>query len=127
MDNINWDKWTGFEGDGVYVMFNKADSKCLELWPPSSDAGTDIRSFSHLPHNKAQMWKICKHDLYEIYTIENIHEVVLMAAIGEGDIVTGIRKEHPGVEQPPKAFPHKTPFWVVDGGMHALEKGQPVV
>ena len=30
MERMQWDKWSGFEGDGVYTIFNKASLTCLE-------------------------------------------------------------------------------------------------
>lgn len=30
MNQTHWHKWSGFEGDGVYTIFNKASTTCLE-------------------------------------------------------------------------------------------------
>ncbi|KAL8727606.1 MAG: hypothetical protein Q9181_005648 [Wetmoreana brouardii] len=39
--SMEWNMWPGFEGEGTYLIFNKASSTCISLLETSSRSGTD--------------------------------------------------------------------------------------
>ncbi|KAL8893708.1 MAG: hypothetical protein Q9192_004998 [Flavoplaca navasiana] len=38
--SMKWDKWSGFQGDGTYVIFNKESLTCLHLENGSKEPDT---------------------------------------------------------------------------------------
>ena len=40
LQSMRWDKWSGFQGDGTYVIFNKESLTCLHLENGSKEPDT---------------------------------------------------------------------------------------
>ncbi|KAI4259483.1 MAG: hypothetical protein L6R42_004552 [Xanthoria sp. 1 TBL-2021] len=126
MGSIQWDKWSGFQGEGIYTIFNKASLTCLEHgdtrdgWPPAN-----VRSSAHIPHNTAQLWRIKQLTKYcELYTIENTDLMAFLTARGDGQVVILDTLSEPAWDPQPRL---PAVVWDIDTVHYANEPGKPVV
>ncbi|KAL8655409.1 MAG: hypothetical protein Q9226_003060 [Calogaya cf. arnoldii] len=120
---MDWNKWSGFVGNGTYVAINRASS--------------------HRPHDRTQLWYIWKTqhggEAYSILNLEagriltasgnvptpNGDSHRLMGAKGPEDPLVGL----PIDERPAGSAVGQCPeqLWAIDRGILATEKGKMVV
>ncbi|KAI4267632.1 MAG: hypothetical protein L6R38_008162 [Xanthoria sp. 2 TBL-2021] len=74
---MDWDSRSGFDGEGTYVIINKASLFSLEL----DDCG-GLSVNPHTPNNPAQLWEIHKWSSGDIYVIKNLNEKELVVVQG---------------------------------------------
>ncbi|KAL8668002.1 MAG: hypothetical protein Q9168_007126 [Polycauliona sp. 1 TL-2023] len=124
---MEWGQWPGFEGDGIYVIFNYESRECLIF-----DGHDGLVSTSpYTPYNSAQLWRITKWSEGEVYAIENVCCRVFIESQGYDCAVVVENAENPsragehGVYLPPRWCSEA--LWVIDKGMCALEMGRMVV
>ncbi|KAL8861996.1 MAG: hypothetical protein Q9178_001451 [Gyalolechia marmorata] len=80
--SIHWHAWSGFTGEGTYVILNKASLTCLDLEEGSKEPGTEVQGFTHIPNNSAQLWDIHKRREADIYYIECKGSATVLTASG---------------------------------------------
>ncbi|KAL8750463.1 MAG: hypothetical protein Q9199_007055 [Rusavskia elegans] len=125
--NMDWEKWSGFQGDGIYVIFNSSSLNCLEL----EETGDAIELKRHTPNNPAQLWRITKWPEGDVYAIENVLHQVFIWSEGRGKVVKGnstsaeVFVGEPWVRLP-SGWSDET-LWAIDKSMCALDPGNMVV
>ncbi|KAL8990396.1 MAG: hypothetical protein Q9169_008131 [Polycauliona sp. 2 TL-2023] len=119
---MNLSLWSGFQGEGTYVIFSSTSLLCLEL----QDPGDGVSLCRHTPHNSSQLWRFVKSFEGDVYKIQNVEfNEYFMVSQGRdehvrGDEEVGERKLFPGEEYPKI-------LWSVDQSMCALLAGKMVV
>ncbi|KAL8880641.1 MAG: hypothetical protein Q9198_001987 [Flavoplaca austrocitrina] len=114
---MDWDRFSGFVGEGTYVIINRASLTALEARSLANGSGCDVQGFAHCPHNLAQLWNIrgatkgCG-----MYYVENVREKAKLTATGQEGLIFGTPESANGPR-----------FWVIDKGMLATEKGKMAV
>ncbi|KAI4270410.1 MAG: hypothetical protein L6R38_007127 [Xanthoria sp. 2 TBL-2021] len=129
--SMQWNKWSGFTGEGTYVIFNKESLTCLNLEEGSKQPDT-------------KLWHIRKRNEADIYYIERMVSETVLTASGESiwsrypvamwlsgipgpdKFVVGM----PKVEHKFGSQRYKIPteaLWVIDKSIYGLEPGKMVV
>ncbi|KAL8683748.1 MAG: hypothetical protein Q9224_006654 [Gallowayella concinna] len=115
---MKWAKWSGFVGEGTYVILNKESLTCLDLHDGSKEPGTKVQGH---PNNWAQLWRIRQVYSAEVYVIENIEGGTLLT-VSETKQAVGKEELIPfGGKYPPEAL------WAIDKSIYGLEPGKMVV
>ncbi|KAL8716231.1 MAG: hypothetical protein Q9220_000136 [cf. Caloplaca sp. 1 TL-2023] len=119
---MDWDRWSGFTGTGVYVITNKATLTCLDIVIESRGPASDhddivVEGSGHCPHVLSQLWIIRKDPVSSVCIVENLLERELLSGTGMYELVT-IRHKTPQM---------RSDGWLLDSTMHALEKGKVVI
>ncbi|KAI4267631.1 MAG: hypothetical protein L6R38_008161 [Xanthoria sp. 2 TBL-2021] len=74
--NMNWDKWSGFQGSGIYIILNRSSLYSLDL-----NHNDDLISLRpHTPHTPSQLWHIHKWSGGDVYVIENVHHKAVVTS-----------------------------------------------
>ncbi|KAL8805825.1 MAG: hypothetical protein Q9182_001737 [Xanthomendoza sp. 2 TL-2023] len=76
---MDWNGWSGFRGNGTYIIMNKGSLTALEARPSS---GHTIRGFAHCPHNWSQVWEIQKRYDGGLFVIKNVGMGTYLTATG---------------------------------------------
>ncbi|KAL8679476.1 MAG: hypothetical protein Q9186_004252 [Xanthomendoza sp. 1 TL-2023] len=119
---MKWAKWSGFVGEGTYVILNKESLTCLDLHDGSKEPGTKVQGHAHSPNNWAQLWKIYQVYQAEVYVIQNVQGGTLLTASETKQIAVGkeeLKAIH--VNYPLEAV------WAIDKSTYGLEPGKMVV
>ncbi|KAL8667343.1 MAG: hypothetical protein Q9168_007292 [Polycauliona sp. 1 TL-2023] len=123
---MQWDRWSGFMGDGSYVILNKRSLTCLDLKGGSDQADTSVRCLAHTPHDWAQQWRITKQNEAGIFSIENRASGTVLSAADTNSPVVAMPKPkrdyHYGYGLPDLPLPTEA-LWVIDKGIYGLEPG----
>ncbi|KAL8765979.1 MAG: hypothetical protein Q9209_007126 [Squamulea sp. 1 TL-2023] len=101
---MDWSKWSGFEGEGIYTIFNSASQLCLSQFGHDGN----VQVSAHCPHDMAQQWRI--------HSLDTVHAKVL--------------EHNASFETNIAGFPCQLPIsalWAIDTSMCALEKGKMVI
>lgn len=96
---MQWNKWSGFTGEGTYVIFNKETLTCLNLEEGSKQPDTKVQCLlvieslidpltltfgsAHSPNDWAQQWRIRKPNEADVYYIECAVSATVLTASGE--------------------------------------------
>ncbi|KAI4259484.1 MAG: hypothetical protein L6R42_004553 [Xanthoria sp. 1 TBL-2021] len=142
---MQWNMWSGFTGEGTYVIFNKESLTCLNLEEGSKQPDTKVQCLlvierligpltltfgsAHSPNDWAQQWRIRKPNEADVYYIEcAVSATVLTASgiAGPDKFVVGM----PKVEHKLGSVRYNIPteaLWVIDKSIYGLEPGKMVV
>ncbi|KAL9627977.1 MAG: hypothetical protein Q9204_006201 [Flavoplaca sp. TL-2023a] len=127
---MEWNNWSGFQGNGIYAIFNLNSLNCVDLL---DEEGT-LELRRHTPNNPAQLWRITKWSHGDVYAIENVFHKLFLWSNGCGEAIMG-NCMVPGapkfkiVERDlklPLRWSHQM-LWAIDKSMCALERGNMVV
>ncbi|KAI4125472.1 MAG: hypothetical protein LQ338_004230 [Usnochroma carphineum] len=141
---MEWSKWSGFVGEGEYVIINKQSLTSLDLSNPSLKSDTEVRGHAHCPNNGAQLWRFRKGSKGDAYAIQSFHNDKLLTAVGKFPMgrIRGSDRElilAAGPEQAVTAItmPAQIPFelfscprealWAIDSSLYSMEPGKMVV
>ncbi|KAL8919803.1 MAG: hypothetical protein Q9172_004808 [Xanthocarpia lactea] len=125
--SMSWHAWSGFTGEGTYVILNKASLTCLDLEEGSKEPGTKVQGFTHIPNNSAQLWDIRKRLEADVYYIQCKSSETVLTASGPESPVVGMPK---GPMGPSTSWQHSLPkeaLWVIDKSIYGLDSGKMVV
>ncbi|KAL8991631.1 MAG: hypothetical protein Q9169_007800 [Polycauliona sp. 2 TL-2023] len=122
-----WDEWSGFTGEGTYDILNKSSLTCLDLEKGSKKVDTKIQGFAHSPNSWAQLWKIRKRDVADLYYIECLASRTVLTASGPDKPVVGVPKVANKEPYGENFDIPKEALWVIDKSIYALEPGKMVV
>ncbi|KAL8704853.1 MAG: hypothetical protein Q9201_002012 [Fulgogasparrea decipioides] len=130
--SMAWNMWSGFEGEGIYLIFNKSDPSCISLLETSSSSGgtEDVHCCPYRPYDKAQLWRLHKSGDKEIYLIENLHTGTFLTASGNNDWVDHTSSEDLSEKHPFKAVSRNfiaKALWAIDTSICSLEPGNMVL
>ncbi|KAL8850313.1 MAG: hypothetical protein Q9221_004728 [Calogaya cf. arnoldii] len=121
---MNWDKWSGFCGEGTYIILNRSSLYSLGL--DHKDDLTTVRP--HAPHNPSQLWRVYKWPKGDVYIIVNLHH---KAIVTSRDYVLGYTTVEEGaLHEKLTDLPYRysvDALWAIDKSMCSLEPGQMVV
>ncbi|KAL8850307.1 MAG: hypothetical protein Q9221_004722 [Calogaya cf. arnoldii] len=81
--SMQWNAWSGFTGEGTYVILNKESLTCLNLEEGSKQPGTKVQCLAHSPNNWAQLWNIRKREGVDVYSIECKASATVLTASGK--------------------------------------------
>ncbi|KAL8918926.1 MAG: hypothetical protein Q9172_005221 [Xanthocarpia lactea] len=121
---MDWEKWSGFRGEGIYVIINLSNLHSLELDAVDHKVTTN----PHTPNNPAQLWRIHKWAIGDVYAIENVFLGTIITSPDE--VVTGESAVEGGTHERHMDLPDHWSLdilWIIDTGICALEPGKIVV
>ncbi|KAI4086869.1 MAG: hypothetical protein Q9206_004545 [Seirophora lacunosa] len=144
---MEWHRYSGFVGKGVYVIINKASMTSLDMVEGSSEPGTKVQGHAHIPNNGAQLWRFHKASQGDVYAIENLRGGLVLTATGtwpsvhvalrtsELTLAAGTKEQIVGQAKPnPEETIRKTavPYprealWAVDSSLYSMEPGKMVL
>ncbi|KAL8668909.1 MAG: hypothetical protein Q9224_007768, partial [Gallowayella concinna] len=122
---MDWNSWSGFQGNGTYIVLNRGSLTALEACSSSSQPGFTVEGFGHCPHNQCQVWKIQQRHEGGVYVIKNVGEGTYLTATGPEEIVVGAIG--PALDESLDLEEHQHQLWGIDTSMCAMEEGRMVV
>ncbi|KAL8655414.1 MAG: hypothetical protein Q9226_003065 [Calogaya cf. arnoldii] len=120
---MEWIQWSGFDGNGKYVIINKSSLLCLELREESGDDYISLKS--HTSNNPAQLWWIAKWQGGDLYILLNERYKHIITSRGPNQTVLAnlTPEEITSGNHPTSPLDG---LWVIDKGMYALLPGRMV-
>ncbi|KAL8765408.1 MAG: hypothetical protein Q9209_007514 [Squamulea sp. 1 TL-2023] len=79
---MQWNWFSGFDGEGTYLIYNKESHTCLGLDEKSSEPDRKVQAGFHISNNLAQLWKIIRDPSSDLYVLENVFGQKLLSARG---------------------------------------------
>ncbi|KAI4231109.1 MAG: hypothetical protein L6R40_007848 [Gallowayella cf. fulva] len=122
---MEWGNWSGFVGDGTYVVINRSSLTALDARPSSSQTDSLIQGFAHCPYKWSQIWKIMKRSEGDVYVIKNAGENSVLTVTDLKEIV--VDTPGPSSSSPIDLTEYRHQLWGIDKSMCALEEGHMVV
>ncbi|KAL8765978.1 MAG: hypothetical protein Q9209_007125 [Squamulea sp. 1 TL-2023] len=117
-------KYTSFEGPAIYTIINAGSLTGLASGRLSttSDSSPGVYGSGHWPMDYGQIWNVVEQPTKGIYVLMN-EKKALAAAGPDQRVIMAPQGQFRG-----EYFDYATEtFWAIDGGLHALEEGKPVV
>ncbi|KAL8897819.1 MAG: hypothetical protein Q9207_007009 [Kuettlingeria erythrocarpa] len=136
---MEWHRYSGFVGEGIYVIINKASMTSLDMNEGASEPGAKVQGFAHSPNNGAQVWRFIRHHMADLYVIRNMRGELVLAATGNLSddhpyrrlrrltSSTGTDEELVGQKHPRNMSGPAEALWVVDSSMYSLHPGKMVM
>ncbi|KAL8981810.1 MAG: hypothetical protein Q9205_003508 [Flavoplaca limonia] len=120
---MDWDGWSGFQGEGTYVILNRKSLLSLQM-----DHHGEISTGAHIPNDLTQLWQIRKGAGWNIYVLENFEYEDLMVVKGVSQQVVGGRPINQCVkaDEDFHKYLDEEAHWAIDMDKHALEPGKMV-
>lgn len=122
---MDWNKWSGFDGEGLYAILNRESFTSLSLSDSLSPEHVKlIECVAHIPYKNTQLWIIRKRSGSETWFIECLSGGWLLTAdnIDSEESVIGAFDLMPPAEKL-----NHCPFealWLLDTGMNSLDPGK---
>ncbi|KAL8850312.1 MAG: hypothetical protein Q9221_004727 [Calogaya cf. arnoldii] len=121
---MEWNHWSGFVGDGKYIIINRKTHLCLEL-SSLETVGDYISLRPHTPNNPAQLWRITQRPGWDGYGIWSDRNRDVVISKGPYETLPANLTTEQILNNDPAPSP-STMVWLIDRAMYAMEPGRMV-